>query len=162
MRPLGRRNVGVLVLVIGLALPVSAPAQQAPVEEFGEELDVVEVLLDVLVTDKSGQVIIGLGKDDFTVTNRVTGGRIPAQIWQEAMAPLHIGEPVIGLKQRGFGRGYGIAEDGGYGAPRQGWLSSLFNYRRARRPDSGYGQQSERPRSRFGFGPRRRRRWNTD
>ena len=37
-------------------------------EQFAEEVDVTEVLLDVLVTDKTGQVIIGLGKEDFLVT----------------------------------------------------------------------------------------------
>ena len=41
--------------------------QDEPQESFSEELYVTEVLLDVLVTDKSGQVIIGLGEDDFEV-----------------------------------------------------------------------------------------------
>jgi VWFA-related protein len=42
-----------------------AVAQEEPQERFAEEVEVSEVLLDVLVTDKRGQVIIGLGKDDF-------------------------------------------------------------------------------------------------
>lgn len=52
------------------ALPGSLRAQdeaQPPQGEFGEELEVSEVLLDVLVTDQQGNVIIGLGPDDFVV-----------------------------------------------------------------------------------------------
>ena len=41
---------------------------EAPRGEVSEELEVSEVLLDVLVTDKTGQVILGLGRDDFVVT----------------------------------------------------------------------------------------------
>jgi VWFA-related protein len=52
------------------AVPASLGAQdeaQPPRGEFGEELEVSEVLLDVLVTDREGNVIIGLGPDDFVV-----------------------------------------------------------------------------------------------
>lgn len=63
---LRQMQVWMLVGVLSLAA-VSVPAQESPQESFAEELDVTEVLLDVLVTDKSGQVIIGLGKDDFDV-----------------------------------------------------------------------------------------------
>lgn len=65
---LGRWSVSALILSIGYGLPASTQAQETPVEQFAEELDVVEVLLDVLVTDRSGQVIIGLGRDDFEVS----------------------------------------------------------------------------------------------
>jgi len=41
--------------------------QDKPQGEFGEKLNVHEVLLDVLVTDAKGHVIVGLGKDDFVV-----------------------------------------------------------------------------------------------
>jgi VWFA-related protein len=46
-----------------------AAAQQEPQqpEIFRERVDVREVLLDVLVTDANGNVIIGLGPDDFVV-----------------------------------------------------------------------------------------------
>lgn len=53
-----------------VALPASLHAQddaQQPRGEFEEELEVTEVLLDVLVTDRQGNVIIGLGPDDFVV-----------------------------------------------------------------------------------------------
>ena len=36
--------------------------------EFGDEVEVSEVLLDVIVTNKDGQVIVGLGPEDFRVT----------------------------------------------------------------------------------------------
>lgn len=58
----------VIVLTSSLSLaPMALSAQDEPQESFSEELYVTEVLLDVLVTDKSGQVIIGLGEDDFVV-----------------------------------------------------------------------------------------------
>ncbi len=49
-----------------------AAAQQQPSERFEEELVVTEVLLDAVVTDRRGSVILGLGKDDFVVRE---GGR---------------------------------------------------------------------------------------
>ena len=59
---------GAIFLTI-LACLMGSPAQsqEKPPERFVEELEVVEVLLDVLVTDKGGQVVIGLGPDDFQV-----------------------------------------------------------------------------------------------
>jgi VWFA-related protein len=49
--------------VPGLA---QATPSQGP-EAFGEKIEVREVLLDALVTDSRGDVIVGLGKDDFDV-----------------------------------------------------------------------------------------------
>ncbi len=56
-------------LLIGLlALPVAGFAQDEPVEVGYEGLiEVTEVLIDVLATDKSGNVLTGLGKEDFIV-----------------------------------------------------------------------------------------------
>jgi VWFA-related protein len=60
-------------LVLG-ALLLLAPAAQAqdtqdqpPQGQFGERINVNEVLLDVLVTDARGNVIVGLGPQDFVV-----------------------------------------------------------------------------------------------
>ena len=56
-------------LVAVLTLPVLATAQQEePPAEFRELIEVTEVFLDVLVTDKKGKVVPGLGADDFVVT----------------------------------------------------------------------------------------------
>lgn len=59
---------------LAAALPGALHAQETaqdeprqPRGEFGEELEVTEVLLDVLVTDRQGNVIIGLGPGDFVV-----------------------------------------------------------------------------------------------
>jgi VWFA-related protein len=61
-------------ITLGLALPlllVAAPAaraQQPPSKApFSGEVTVSEVLLDVLVTDRDGNVIVGLEPDDFVV-----------------------------------------------------------------------------------------------
>ena len=48
---------------------LAAIAQETPEGRFEEELVVTEVLLDVQVTDKRGNVIIGLGADDFKVVD---------------------------------------------------------------------------------------------
>lgn len=48
-----------------LAAQVNAPDPSRP--EFEGEMEVAEVLLDVLVTDGSGNVVMGLDEDDFVV-----------------------------------------------------------------------------------------------
>jgi VWFA-related protein len=52
------------LLVLALSLP--ALAQQQP-QSFKEEIDVNAVLLDVIVTDRKGNHILGLGPDDFII-----------------------------------------------------------------------------------------------
>src|SRR5215213_10716270 len=56
------------IFALGLAPAVLAqePQAQAP-GQFGEKIDVNEVLLDVLVTDSKGNVIVGLKPEDFVV-----------------------------------------------------------------------------------------------
>lgn len=49
------------------ARPFAVEAQTPPRAQFGEEMVVSEVLLDVLVTDAGGNVIAGLGPGDFAV-----------------------------------------------------------------------------------------------
>lgn len=56
-----------IVTIIVILIGSPGQSQEEPKERFAEELEVSEVLLDVLVTDKRGQVIIGLGPDDFQV-----------------------------------------------------------------------------------------------
>jgi VWFA-related protein len=57
------------LLLGGLATARTAAAQDSPQQppRFGEKIEVREVLLDALVTDAKGNVIVGLGKDDFVV-----------------------------------------------------------------------------------------------
>jgi len=69
-----------------------APSPDQPQGQFGEQLEVGEVLLDVLVTDADGNAVLGLGPDDFVVeeagqarkvtsvsyyANRLVGGALP-------------------------------------------------------------------------------------
>ncbi|MEA2559686.1 MAG: hypothetical protein QOH06_1190 [Acidobacteriota bacterium] len=65
-----RKYASYVVLALALAPAVRAqePAQEplAP-GQFGEKIDVNEVLLDVLVTDSKGNVIVGLKPEDFVV-----------------------------------------------------------------------------------------------
>src|SRR5687767_6800980 len=55
--------------VLALALVPAALAQetQEPQGQFEGKIDVNEVLLDVLVTDSKGNVIVGLKPEDFVV-----------------------------------------------------------------------------------------------
>lgn len=51
-----------------LAFPVAGFAQNQPVDAGYQDLiEVTEVLIDVLATDRSGNVLTGLGKEDFIV-----------------------------------------------------------------------------------------------
>ncbi len=69
----GRRLASValpVILGLGWTWPAPAPATQEspPQATFRGEVEVSEVLLDVLVTDRAGNVILGLAPRDFHVT----------------------------------------------------------------------------------------------
>ena len=53
------------VAALLFALPLAG--QQEPAGQFEGEVDVIEVLVDVLATDRRGRVVQGLGIDDFEV-----------------------------------------------------------------------------------------------
>ena len=59
--------VPALFLLVNLVPGLAIGQSEEPRAEFAEEMEVTEVLLDVLVTDSDGQIIVGLGKDDFEV-----------------------------------------------------------------------------------------------
>ena len=61
-----KRYLGLAALAFAAVVPTLA-AQEPPQGEFQERVDVNEVLLDVLVTDARGNVIVGLDKGDFVV-----------------------------------------------------------------------------------------------
>ena len=56
-----------MLWVLVALITTNAAAQEEPAGRVEEEMEVREVLLDVLVTDPQGHVIVGLGKDDFVV-----------------------------------------------------------------------------------------------
>jgi VWFA-related protein len=62
-------GVTALVATLVASSPGMAAAQDKPGQppRFGERIEVREVLLDALVTDPRGHVIVGLGKNDFVV-----------------------------------------------------------------------------------------------
>ena len=66
------RSTALPLCLVAIALlgTASAPAQEPQQPPFAEEVDVTEVLLDVLVTDPRGNVILGLDRDDFVVEDR--------------------------------------------------------------------------------------------
>ena len=58
-----------LLFALPLLSTAAARAQEEPpaTAPFGEQVEVTEVLLDVLVTDRDGNVIVGLKPEDFLV-----------------------------------------------------------------------------------------------
>ena len=62
-------KIATAVLVLGLAIvPRPAAAQdERPAAGFEGMVEVSEVLLDVLAVDRSGEIVTGLGRDDFIV-----------------------------------------------------------------------------------------------
>lgn len=55
------------LLAAALALPLAAQ-ESKPTKEFDDTIAVGEVLVDVLVTDNQGNVVLGLDENDFRVT----------------------------------------------------------------------------------------------
>jgi len=81
---LSARLVPCLALLLLLALSAAATAQQAPPAEpsaaqpldvFGEVIEVRVVNVEVVVTDRDGNRVIGLGPEDFRLT--VDGDEVP-------------------------------------------------------------------------------------
>ena len=67
-RSLRMMALAAVITACGLGSAALAQQEQPPAEgQFEGRVDVNEVLLDVLVTDSRGNVIVGLGKDDFVV-----------------------------------------------------------------------------------------------
>lgn len=97
IRTTSTRTVTPLVLAALAVLVGTRPAlsQEPGPERFGEEIVVSEVLLDALVTDKQGRVILGLGKDDFSVEENgqpveVAGVTFYSSQERVASAPLEL------------------------------------------------------------------------
>jgi len=59
--------IALSTLWLALAGPAVFAAEERPAAEFGDLVEVSEVLLDVLVTDGEGNVVLGLDRDDFIV-----------------------------------------------------------------------------------------------
>lgn len=88
-------------------------AQESPDARFAGEVRVTEVLLDVLVTDDAGNVVLGLGEDDFLIEDE--GRPVPV-------------ESVDFYSNRTFLGGSGLAAADPDGAPQDRYFV-LFFYR---------------------------------
>ena len=63
-----RKPVFIVILAAWIgALPLTAQTEDKPETTIKERLEVTEVLLDVVVTDGSGNIIIGLQPEDFVI-----------------------------------------------------------------------------------------------
>lgn len=66
---LRKRPIALALASVWALSGIAVHAQDEPSpDRFGEEVQVNEVLLDVLVTDSQGRVVVGLDKNDFVVT----------------------------------------------------------------------------------------------
>ncbi len=92
----------ILIFALGqLAAPWPAAAQAEPVAGFEDLVEVSEVLLDVLAVDRSGQIVSGLGKDDFLVEENgepveITGVSFYATRYDPDGTLLTSGDPSAG------------------------------------------------------------------
>ncbi len=93
---------GIVGLIFGL-VPILATAQEAPAAPsapvFGETVEVRVVNLEVVVTDRDGVPVTGLGPADFSLT--VDGREVPVRYFSEvrsgtAVAPEGTPSPGIG------------------------------------------------------------------
>ncbi len=57
----------VSAVIVGLPPSVSATERGEARQDFGDEIEVTEVLIDVVAVDRKGEVIGGLGIDDFSI-----------------------------------------------------------------------------------------------
>jgi len=63
-----KRIPTILLVLLAAAAAMAQQQPQPPPQPFGEKIDVNVVLLDAIVTDSRGHQILGLGPDDFVVT----------------------------------------------------------------------------------------------
>ena len=87
-----------LLALAGAALPAAAQDQQPPQSVFGETIDVRVVNVEVVVTDRDGNRVSGLGPQDFRL--RVDGKETPIDYFNEvrggiAVAPEAAGSSVV-------------------------------------------------------------------
>ncbi len=92
-------SLSVLSLSMLCLLIASGPAaaQEEPIAGFEGLVEVTEVLLDVLATDRDGEAVTGLGKDDFIVEEdgepvEVTGVSFYTTRYGDDSEPLSPGE----------------------------------------------------------------------
>ncbi|HEX3126096.1 MAG TPA: VWA domain-containing protein [Thermoanaerobaculia bacterium] len=91
-----------LALSILAALPVLAQQQQPSESAFGETIDVRVVNVEVVVTDKQGNRVTGLGPGDFRL--RVDGKEVPVQYFTEVR-----GGQAVALEEAGSGQSSAVA-----------------------------------------------------
>lgn len=77
------KSLRMLPVLLALALPVASQQQPAPEEPsiFGETIDVRVVNVEVVVTDRQGNRVTGLGPGDFRL--RVDGKDVPVEYFTE-------------------------------------------------------------------------------
>lgn len=87
------------ILAILTALPALAQQPQEPASVFGEQIDVRVVNVEVVVTDKQGNRVTGLGPGDFRL--RVDGKEVPIQYFTEVRGGQAVAAEEAGSGQSG-------------------------------------------------------------
>jgi VWFA-related protein len=85
------KSLRFLMITLAVALPALAqqPAAEEPASIFGEEIDVRVVNVEVVVTDRQGNRVTGLGPGDFRL--RVDGKDLPIEYFTEVRGGQAIG-----------------------------------------------------------------------
>jgi VWFA-related protein len=78
------RPSAVSLLLALVAVAPSAAAQEAPIDVFGEVIDVRVVNVEVVVTDRDGNRVTGLGPEDFRLL--VDDREVPVEYFSEVLA----------------------------------------------------------------------------
>lgn len=89
-------SLSLRLLLLGLSLPQVALGQQEPIEGvFTGEVEVTEVLLNVVVTDKQDRIIVGLGLDDFVVSEDGERVQVTSATFYSSRRILGSAEPLL-------------------------------------------------------------------
>ena len=93
----------VLCLGLGLTLATHSEAQEEP-PRFDDEVDVIEIFLDISVTDKRGNQILGLNEADFEIDLAGKPAAITSVTFVSSQAPED-------LRQEAAERGFDLPEE---------------------------------------------------
>jgi VWFA-related protein len=110
----GSRDVLALALAVAM-LPWTGSAQSQDSSGFRLKRDVEIVLVNVVVRDKSGNIVRGLKKDDFTVTEDGKSQTLSSfdfeQTDTEALPPLETQPTIIGAVKNGNSKNFPATPD---------------------------------------------------
>jgi VWFA-related protein len=108
------RNLIALVVAVAM-LPWNALAQSQDASGFRVKRDVEIVLVNVVVRDRTGNIVRGLKRDDFTITEDGKAQTLSSfdfeQTDTEALPPLETQPTIIGAVKNGNAKNFPVPQD---------------------------------------------------